>query len=179
MIPEVEKLYAWLSHVSHTANAKKRDLQWKTPSGFNVLLCNRKPIKWPNMVDVIFADGTRFKRDGQRPGDELDERAQTRGLAPNFIHSLDAALLARTIYAAGKQISDWACAHDAIAVPAWQWHTVLNLVRLEHAAMYTPDLLGAQSDSWRRKLPGLRDPPGQRTTLPVAGIDVSNPYSWL
>lgn len=88
----------WLRQVAGVVVKEGRALEWETPSGFPVHQF------YPEMKDiqvqtVLF--GTTFRpRISEEVPNEIDPRRQVNGVAPNFVHSLDAAALVLTVCAA-------------------------------------------------------------------------------
>lgn len=92
---------------SHCAR-NGRSLTWTSPTGFHVDNFYNKKAR----AETLYCGVHRLKNcDGYLPG--LDGRAAGNGAAPNFVHSLDAAHLIRSVNAAvDRGITDILTVHD-------------------------------------------------------------------
>ena len=69
---------------------------------------------------------------------EIDNRSQASGIAPNFIHSMDAAHLQLTICnCCDKGIHHYAMIHDSYGAPLAQAQLMYNTVRESFIQMYS------------------------------------------
>ena len=86
----------WLQEVASVAAKEGVPLIWETPTGFLVLQDYK--VEKKKQVRTMLAGKKRFlslRLKGE--GDKLNVRKQASGVAPNFIHSLDASHLMMTI----------------------------------------------------------------------------------
>jgi DNA-directed RNA polymerase, mitochondrial len=112
------------------------DLIWETPSGFTVIQDYRKTKL--QRVKTFWGE-TKIRRDLglKRELDEKDARMFSQGIAPNFIHSLDAAHLILTVNACAKAgVKAFAMVHDSFGTHACHISTLNRLVREEFVKMY-------------------------------------------
>jgi DNA-directed RNA polymerase len=84
----------WLKAVAKVAASNELPLQWTSPSGLPVLQDYRKSET--KLVDTHFSS-VRFRRKYVEETNQVDTRKQANGVAPNFVHSADAAHLVATI----------------------------------------------------------------------------------
>jgi DNA-directed RNA polymerase len=95
----------------------------------------------------------------------LDRRKQSSGIAPNYVHSCDAAhLMLAVVRAKQSGIRSFACVHDSFGCPAGEVETFFRVIREAFVEMYeTVDVLGSfreeitqqLSDEGKEKLPAL------------------------
>jgi hypothetical protein len=190
-MPEVEKLYESLTQVAEAAVKQNVGLCWTTLSGFRVAQFSRERGARPDLkIDVEgLATLGRLQLEATGPSpDTVSAEDMVKGLTPNFVHSLDAALLARILTAeklmvSGSQnpqpISDWAVAHDSVGVPAWRWHELQRRAGEQMYHMHSDDTLARCWEEWRKILADLPPTPGRRCRLrEVPEIDTMNPHAW-
>lgn len=106
----------WLHEVSDIAAQNQVPLEWTSPLGFPVLqryLKMRSAIIRTKVGDTTRS--TRFKL--AEKGEHLDRRKQAQGVAPNFVHSLDAAVLMASVNRAHAQgVRHFSMVHDSYGV---------------------------------------------------------------
>lgn len=72
------------------------------------------------------------------PTDEIDSRKQKQGIAPNFVHSMDASHLMLTVCACvDKGVNAFAMIHDSYGVPAGHGSIMFTTVREVFVSTYT------------------------------------------
>lgn len=72
------------------------------------------------------------------PADEIDSRKQKQGIAPNFVHSMDASHLMLTVCACvDKGVNAFAMIHDSYGVPAGYGSIMFTTVREVFVSTYT------------------------------------------
>jgi DNA-directed RNA polymerase len=111
-------------------------LEWQSPTGFPV--SNR--YQEPKVKEVCLThDGTRFEYRvavGALP--KINKRKAINAAAPNFVHSLDAAHLIRTVLAAQAEgITDVVTVHDCFACLAPHGFRFQGIIRKELSRMYS------------------------------------------
>ena len=69
---------------------------------------------------------------------EIDDRHQVSGIAPNFIHSMDASHLQLSVCACNDQgLQHFSMVHDSYGTCLAHANTMFNIVREEFIKMYT------------------------------------------
>lgn len=147
---------SWLQECAKLASSEGLPVNWTTPDGFYVeqryFKTERHRVKTNIDGEIIFA----WTRDETQ---ELDKRTMTQAIAPNWVHSMDAAALRLYVNRAQfKGIQHFAMVHDsygtvAADVPAmrdalreafvemYEDHDVLAEFRQEIADMLSPENL--------------------------------------
>lgn len=119
--------------VKHLPDDGDKIIEWTTPSGF------------PACQDYFVADVHRINTWLHGPikirvlseSDDPDAAKHASGLAPNFVHSLDAAHLHLTTYDAGNQgITALAIIHDDYGTHAADAQALFDTIRKQFVAMY-------------------------------------------
>ncbi len=125
----------WLRQVAGAVVKEGRPLQWTTPSGFPVFQFYPE-MKETQLESVLFGKRFRPAIMEEKP-DEIDARRQVNGVAPNFVHSLDASALVLTVCAAvDAGITKFAMIHDSYGTTAHQTPRFAAILREEFVTMY-------------------------------------------
>lgn len=135
---------SWLRSISKPLSANGIDLRWTSPSGFLVVQDERKPeTKRITTATGAVVRGTDFQQDTEI----LDRDAQARAFGPNFVQSLDAAVL----HLEAVKLDDHgvpACltTHDGYAVHAAHMGTLHGTLRETYAEVFHVDQLSRVRD---------------------------------
>jgi DNA-directed RNA polymerase len=173
----------YLKAIAKACNALKIPVVWTTPAGFTVIQYYRTYKK--RRVDLV-TGSTRVQLQLNGEPQALDTHKQCLGIAPNFVHSLDACHLTMTLeksHAAG--ILDYAMVHDSYATHACDLQVFGRCLREAFYELYTTDVLRELKDQTERRLPegtkiSLPDVP-QQGTLDLSGV-LSSPHffnNWI
>lgn len=132
-----------------------RGLKWTTPSRFVVVHEEREPEV--RRIEVPYASssgGTKIWRvtiavDGSRR--RLDKTKQQNAIAPNFVHSMDAAHMMRTICRLhSEKCGHFAAIHDAYGVHARDVDLMNRVLREEFVNIYKEPVLERFWEEQRR-----------------------------
>jgi DNA-directed RNA polymerase len=116
IVKSAKDCMAWLREVAKIHIEEGKPIRWSAPSGFPVTQAYRKH----NRVTVKTLVGTvirqhRFRQDK----DDLSKMQNVNAISPNFVHSLDAAVLMRAVNMAYERgVRNFSCIHDSIGVLA-------------------------------------------------------------
>jgi DNA-directed RNA polymerase, mitochondrial len=134
----------WLREAAKVATDGKIPVTWTSPCGFPVQQEYKQVI---GQTVEVFYQGRRVYLTVVRDGMKLDKRKQASSISPNFVHSLDAAHLMRTVVMCGQEGIDDVCViHDSFATHAANTDELATLLRTAFIEQYTPDVLGAFRD---------------------------------
>ena len=151
----------WLKKVSEICTENNLNIEWTTPTGFHVLQ-DYKTFSHQDVKTKLSGKATWVHFRGQT--DRLCKRAQRNGISPNFVHSLDASLLTKSVIAANKEgIYDFAMIHDSFGTHTNNCEKFAKILREQTFLLFSVDLLG----DFRRKL--LRHEEIQLPELPDYG----------
>lgn len=128
----------WTRELARTLSKAGHPLMWRTPSGFLVrqmrMETTGRRVKTKlgdRILKVTLVEGT----------DKIDSRRQSSALAPNWIHSLDAAALTLTIVAMlGREVTDLVAIHDSYGTHAADMDLLNETLRDVFVTMYREDL---------------------------------------
>ena len=133
-------------------NGENLPTQWVTPSGFLVRQrypkVRLKKLKTFCSGTIHVSDESGAPEESKKEGEtfqisvsedlgEIDSRKQKQGIAPNYVHSMDASHLMLTVDACvAAGIHQFAMIHDSYGCPAGQGDLMFSLVREVFAETY-------------------------------------------
>lgn len=130
---------------------------WRSPSGFPASQAYFKPNE--HRIRTRLHGPVKIKVHSE--GDEPDAGRHASGLAPNFVHSLDAAHLHLTCAdAAAAGITSLAMIHDDYGTHAADSQKLYDVIRKQFVAMY---LACDPAQELKDKYPCISDPPTKGT----------------
>lgn len=166
----------WLQHSASLAASEELPVRWTTPVGFPVMQAyidvERRKVKTAINGKLVYL--TMYeKKDG------LDRRKQSQGIAPNFVHSCDAAHMMLTVVRAKQDgIHNFAMIHDSFGTTAGDVEQLFHTVREAFVEMYEEvpvlesfrdEIYQQLSEKNREKL----EPLPSRGTLEIDGVKTS------
>ncbi|MEM9726638.1 MAG: DNA-directed RNA polymerase, partial [Pseudomonadota bacterium] len=124
----------WLQHVADAAAAAGAPLAWTAPDGFPVRQAYRE--RHDRRVKTQLA-GRPLRLTLREEGVRLDARRQRQGVAPNYVHTLDAAHLRAVVRRASAEgMGSFALVHDSFGVHAADSGRFFQLIRETMVEMY-------------------------------------------
>lgn len=131
----------WLQKTAKHATEANQPIFWVTPSGFVVRHFYGRQIE--KQIRVLL-DGTAYQLAVRTTTKELDIKSQLQGIAPNFVHSLDAAALTKTIQlCAAEGITSLTAVHDAYGTHAASMWRLYEHLRTGFVEVHTVDVLAS------------------------------------
>lgn len=141
----------WLMDAARVAAKDGLPVRWVTPSGLPVVQAYME--KDGERLDFSVA-GRRYQLVLQVTGSKLNTRKQASGISPNFVHSLDAAHMQRTVcYCVDQGLSDFAMIHDSYGAHACDAPELSYQLRKAFVDQYEGDVLGNFRDQLAAQLP--------------------------
>jgi DNA-directed RNA polymerase len=129
----------WLREAAKVVASDGLPIRWVTPSGLLVLQDYREFLGKRLDFDVA---GKRCQMMLKLEGDKLDRRKQSAGISPNFVHSLDAAHMMRTVsYCLHEGVTDFAMIHDSYGTHAGNAETLRYQLRRAFVDQYSAPVL--------------------------------------
>jgi DNA-directed RNA polymerase len=142
----------WLQQVARVAASANQALTWTAPSGFiahqSYLDVTQRRIRTRSRGEFLkLTDYTETQR--------LDRVRQANGISPNFVHSMDAAVMMLTIeQAVAAGVSQFAMIHDSYGTVAADTDTLAHTLRRAFVDMYeNHDVLAEFAASVSARLP--------------------------
>ena len=136
----------WMKKIAKTVSEKNQEIRWKTPIiGLEVI-----QEEFETKKDTISTKYNGKKKNIQikvpKKNEEgnfiIDKKEQNKGIAPNFIHSLDATHLFLTILEAHKNgINAFATIHDSFGTHACDIEALQRAIKKTFVEMYSIDIL--------------------------------------
>ena len=129
----------WLRAVATVAAKANLPLWWETPMGLPILQEYKK--QKGQRIDTHWA-GTRLQVVIHVDEEKIDSRAQANGVAPNFVHSLDASHL-QAVAAQGRRegVRHLAMIHDSFGTHACETDRLSRILRETFVKQYEGDVL--------------------------------------
>lgn len=125
----------WLQEAAREATSHDNPLKWTSPAGLPVEQAYYKQREV--LVETTFR-ATRRRVSFRQDTNKLDTKFQWKRVPPNFVHSLDAAHLQRTITRAVTEgISAFSMIHDSYGTHAGNAMALAHILREEFVRMYT------------------------------------------
>lgn len=146
----------WLQSCAKVLAEQGLPFGWTTPSGFPVLQRYNKSIG-QNVRTHINGSGTYVK--WYKDTDEISVRRQKQGASPNYVHSLDASCLQKTVIACNKEgLYDFAMIHDSYGTHATGCGKLSRILRQEYLKVFELDQLSLLKQSLEEQHPELQFP---------------------
>lgn len=158
---------AWLKKASSVISSTGKAIIWHTPMNFPVYQKSCE-MDIERINQTIY--GKRYQISFGYMSDRIDKNRMRNGIAPNFVHSLDASHMMRTVLAASKEgIDCFACIHDDYGTHAADTERFFQIIREQFVKMYTEhdplaEFKQEQEETLGVKLPDLPE---------VGNLDIS------
>lgn len=134
----------WLKEVSKVVAEAGLPVRWTTPVGLPVLQEYRE-IEGERLK--VHFGGQRVDLWIAKDGSKLSKRRQAAGIAPNFVHSLDAGHLMATVRLGVQHgLYNWCMIHDSFAVHACDTTLLNQVLREAFIEQYRPNVLARFRD---------------------------------
>ena len=150
-------LMDWLHQVAGAFSDFGLTIKWTAPTGFPV------HQRYLNQTScrVETSLGERIRISLRMPTKDMDKRGQKNGFSPNFVHSLDAAALHRTVCLAEKHgVKSFAMVHDSYGVLPSDVDAIAACLRQSYASIFREDLVRKLLEELKNQLPpGVVFPP--------------------
>jgi len=141
----------WLKEAAKVAAGVGKPVQWTSPAGLRVLQDYRVEVGERADFDLL---GKRFQVVLVKEGEELNPRKQAMGISPNYVHSLDAAHLMRTVlFCAQEGITEFAMIHDSYGCHAGRATALRDCLRDAFVEQYSLPVLSHFRDELGAQLP--------------------------
>lgn len=149
-----------------------RDVRWVTPIGFPVVQAYRnwKTVTVKTMVGELDYPNV------QETDVPIRVSRQINGIAPNFIHSLDATHMLNTALACHEAGVDFAAVHDGYMAHAEHGDDLAYILRREFVSLHSQNHLADLHNQFQAQHPEIEFPlPPEQGTLDLAVV-MDSPY---
>lgn len=125
----------WLQKCAKLVTKSGQVVTWVTPLGLPV---QQSYMKCESSCVRMRLQGKFIRLYSVQPTGDIDKKSQASGIAPNFIHSMDAAHLQLTVCNCYDQgVRHFAMIHDSYGCPVAQAQVMYETVRRSFIQMYT------------------------------------------
>ena len=125
----------WLQECAKLVCKNGNIVTWMTPAGLPV---QQKYLKYDVRTVYMRCVGKRLRLYYPENKGEIDDRHQVCGIAPNFIHSMDASHLQLSVCACNNQgIEHFSMVHDSYGTCLAHADSMFNIIRDEFIKMYS------------------------------------------
>ena len=125
----------WLQEVAKVCSEAQIPVWWTTPVGFKA---HQEYLKVHLKTVYTFWGSARVELSLAVDTNKMDNRKQANGIAPNFVHSMDASHLMKTVLACKeKGITDFAMIHDSFGTHAANVGVLAATLRETFVAQYS------------------------------------------
>lgn len=129
----------WLQACAKRCAEQGNPVSWVTPSGFPVNQAYYKTTS-QNVRTSISGQATYVK--WYSDTDEISVRRAKQGISPNYVHSLDASCLTKTVIACNKEdLWDFAMIHDSYGTHATGCTKLARILREQYLSVFSVDQL--------------------------------------
>jgi DNA-directed RNA polymerase len=131
---KASEVMKWLQHAASLAAGEQLPVRWTTPVGFPVMQAYADMKE--RRIDTAI-NGKIVKLTMYQETEKLDRRRQSQGIAPNYVHSCDAAHMMLTVVRAKQAgIHSFAMIHDSFGTTAGDVEQLYHVVRESFVEMY-------------------------------------------
>jgi len=137
-----KKAMNYLQEVARSVAKHEKEIYWTTPSGF--LVYQRYLDQKGIIINSYWGkDRLRIRLGLKVNTQKLDKRKQATGISPNFVHSLDASHLMKTINTCNEEedIFSFAMIHDSYGTHASDTSKLRETLRKEFKKQYSENVL--------------------------------------
>lgn len=135
LVKSARTAMTWLQSTAKIVSGSGRSISWLAPSGFPILQDYRETKG--TRVKLALGDQIRIIT-LHKDTVNLDKKRQVSGIAPNFVHSMDAASLVLAVNdAKAVGINSVACVHDSFGTHAADTDRFAQAIKDSFVRMYT------------------------------------------
>lgn len=148
----------WLQDAARIAAKEGQPVNWRTPTGLVVQQAYRVPNA--KRIELTF-DKVRLQLTLTASKEKIDSRKQASGISPNWVHSLDASHMTKTVNAChALGVRSFCFIHDSYGTHAGNAGVLAQVLREEFVKMYSErDVLADFARDLKAVLPEGRELP--------------------
>lgn len=157
-----DKIMSWLQGAAEELARREKPVIWTTPAKMKV-------VQWYKDTQQIrfntVAGSGKFNRGryyGLKGNGLTDKGGQIRGIAPNVVHSIDAAHMALTVIEAGKVgVGSFAMIHDSFGTHAADMECLTHKTREVFHSIYSVEVINNLYRELRTQSENIDQPPAK------------------
>lgn len=171
-LEKAREVMDWLQKCSKLASTTGRPLYWVTPVGFVVRHFYGEREKQRIRTEI---DGQEMLLVNWEQTAKLDKQAQAKGIAPNFVHSMDAsALMSTALLAKRSGLTHMTTIHDSYGTHAADMWTLFECIREAFVQTYECPVLEEFLQACKDVAPEVEEWP----KMPLVGdLDLKEIYT--
>jgi DNA-directed RNA polymerase len=155
------EIMAWFQDCASILAEQDKGISWHTPTGMKVTQCYRQMRG--TVVRTLMGNMT-F---GGDQGGEIAKRKQSLSIAPNIIHSFDAAHMMLTVLATRNRGYSYSMIHDSFGVHAGDMEDFAHAARLTFADIYKKDWFWTFKNDFQKQGAKYLTPEPERGLLDI------------
>lgn len=159
---------AWLQACANVFSDHNLPIRWTAPSGFPVVQDYKEVRAYT--VETTLGDKVRYIDLRADHPSKLSRARQKNGISPNYVHSLDAAALVKTVASCATNfgLTSFAMIHDSYGTHAPRVHELAAALRHAFVTIFSDDQLQKLRDELQAQLvaSGVKDEDGNTPVLP-------------
>lgn len=130
----------WLKTCAGLVAKEGKAIQWETPTGFPV---KQSYFGFSNQEVKTNISGTATYVSFRKENDKVSVKKNKQSISPNFVHSIDASLLTKSVLTANSQADVWdfSMIHDSYGTHAPKCEAFNKIIRKECSLLFSVDLL--------------------------------------
>ena len=168
-----QQVMQWLQGVAKTLADDDIPVEWTTPLGFPVKQKYRALAR--KKITTLLGERQSWVT-WQEEKNEINKRRQANGISPNFVHSLDACALHKTVnFSAKLGITSLAMIHDSYGTHSTKCEELSAALRQSYVEVFTEDLLLKLKEEVEQTTKKKLEEPPERGTLSPRDLR-SSPY---
>ncbi|WP_018868302.1 MULTISPECIES: DNA-directed RNA polymerase [unclassified Thioalkalivibrio] len=137
----------WLQEIARTASKEGLPVRWETSDGMVVL--QAYPKMNSKQIQLTFGSSRITLSVATTPTKKLDKQRQANGIAPNWVHSMDAAHMRATVRRCWSEgVRSFGLVHDSYGTHAGNAWALAKYLREEFVGLYSEDVL----EEFRRQM---------------------------
>lgn len=157
LVDRPKHVMEWLQKAALRFVEAKKPMTWIVPTGLKIKQDYRKSDG--RVVELRISSSKMLKISGRQENDKLNPRRMKNGISPNFVHSLDAAILHICVaQAADMGVDQFAMVHDSYGVLPADTDVMAAVVRHVFKKVFSEDQLQIAKDYWEEILGEELDP---------------------
>jgi len=142
----------YLKEISKEFSSRNLPIRWETPVG--MIVSQSKLKTQAKRIKLMSGDAKVYLTNKERVNNQINPAKQASGIAPNVIHSLDAAHMVMTLNACYEEgVESFAFVHDSFGTHAADMDILYRQVREQFVRLYSRDVLEDLRQQWIEQLP--------------------------
>jgi DNA-directed RNA polymerase, mitochondrial len=141
----------WLQGAARKVSEEGTHIQWTTPLG---MVCQQRYVRGKTKRTKLYSKGKWLKLQYWLDDGEVKSGKSVSGFCPNFVHSLDASVMMRTVnWASEAGVTHLQMVHDSFGTHAMDAPALATALREAAVSLFRTDQLAWLRDQIQQQLP--------------------------